>query len=139
MGYEKGVCKGCGSFDFIVNRTYCLCDNCNCLRLHGKTRSQKVYENFKKQKKYSQKTTGEKKVFEEIWAEREHICHNCKASLGDEMRTHFFMHMKAKGAYPSLRLSKENIELGCPDCHTAYDHIGIEAYNKRKDLYVNVE
>lgn len=139
MDYQKDTCKKCGKVDFIVNRTFYLCDDCNCKRLHGKSRSEKTYENFKKQKIYRIKTTGEKSVFEEIWAEREHICHNCKAYLGDEMRTHFFMHMRAKGAHPSLRLNKENIELGCPDCHTAHDHIGVAAYNKRKDLYANVE
>lgn len=139
MDYQKSICKKCGKVDFIVNKTYRLCDDCNCKRLHGRSRSEKTYDTFKKQKKYRVKTTGEKSVFEEIWEEREHVCHNCGRQLGDEMRTHFFMHMKSKGAHPSLRLSKANIELGCLDCHAAHDHIGIEAYNKRKDLYTNVE
>lgn len=32
----KEQCKKCGKSNFIVNKRYCLCEVCNCLRLHGK-------------------------------------------------------------------------------------------------------
>lgn len=132
------ICRGCGKNRLIVNKTFVLCDDCNQLRLHGKDRFTRKVENIKSQQenRKSNKVTGEARLFKEIWEEREHVCHNCKIQLGDEMKTYFFMHKKSKGAYPSLRLEKANIELACYDCHTAYDRISTEAYELRRDLYL---
>lgn len=68
------------------------------------------------------KATGEKKVFLEIWDEREHVCTNCNRHLGSEPRATYFAHIKPKSIYPSLRLDKANIRLLCFECHYAYDH-----------------
>jgi 5-methylcytosine-specific restriction endonuclease McrA len=78
------------------------------------------------------KATGEKKMFFEIWEEREHICENCLIHLGSEPIVHYFSHIKSKGAYPELRLDKNNIQLLCMDCHYAYDFQGKDKFNKRK-------
>lgn len=144
MNNVFGICKGCGKDKLLKNKTFSLCDDCNQLRLHGKDRFTRRIEKIKsrqvkvKLKKIKpRKTTGEAKLFKEIWFEREHICHNCGIFLGNEMKTFFFMHIKAKGAHPGLRLTKENISLACYDCHTAYDRISIKAYKLRKGLYSN--
>lgn len=136
------ICKGCNRPKIIVNKKFFLCDDCNQIRLHRKTRNQRRFEKLKnrqikhKIKKIKfRKPTGEAALFKEIWEEREHICHNCKIPLGDEMKTFFFMHVKAKSTHGKLRLVKTNIELACYDCHTAYDRVGMEAYNSRKNLY----
>lgn len=136
------ICSKCGHPRFIVNRKFFLCDNCNQIRIHGKTRNQRQFEKAKQRgikrqiiKIKPRKVTGEAALFKEIWDEREHICHNCKIPLGDEMKTFFFMHVKSKGAHGKLRLVKTNVKLACYDCHTAYDRISIEAFTSRKDLY----
>jgi len=85
--------------------------------------------------KRRRKPTGEKKIFKEIWEEREHRCINCLCHLGDEARVHYFSHIKSKGAYPELRLDKNNIQLLCMECHYAFDHQGSEYFLKRKNLY----
>jgi len=79
------------------------------------------------------KPTGEANVFFEIWNEREHECHNCKANLGNEAKTFYFMHVKPKSTHSELRLDKDNILLACRDCHYAYDFQGREKYESRKN------
>ena len=139
------ICERCKNPRFIVNRKFFLCDICNQIRLHNKSRSQRHFEKSKHKeikrkiiKMKPRRVTGEASLFKEIWTEREHICHNCKIPLGDEMKTFFFMHKKSKGSHGELRLVKTNIELGCYDCHTAYDRISIEAFTSRKDLYASL-
>lgn len=75
-------------------------------------------------KKKFPKATGEKELFLEIWEERPHYCTNinCKEYLGEEPLTHYFSHMKSKGAHNELRLDKQNITLLCFDCHYIYDN-----------------
>ena len=67
------------------------------------------------------KKTGEKTVFFEIWAERPHKCVICDAVL-PMFTVRYFAHILGKGAYPSLRLNKENIEIMCFPHHYMYDH-----------------
>lgn len=67
------------------------------------------------------KTTGEAKLFLEIWEERLHVCVDCGRSLGNEPRSFYFSHEKGKGAHPELRLDKDNIKLRCFECHRNHD------------------
>jgi DNA-directed RNA polymerase subunit RPC12/RpoP len=128
-------CSKCGNKRVIVNKKYYLCDECNYFRLHGETK----YDSFRRKqreqnKKRKHKKTGEWELFMEIWAEREHKCHNCGIRIFVPKPINF-MHKKSKGASPSLRLKKSNIEIVCRDCHYAYDFQGMDKYNERKDLY----
>lgn len=154
---QKGICKQCNQEKYIVNSKQ-LCDDCNYFRLHGQTRFEasvekqknkvnKIYVINKKPlktrsktiKKKIRKPTGERQVHFEIWKEREHICVNCKCDLdrfvdeetGDPFPM-LFSHIRSKGARPDLRLDKDNFDLLCPECHFAYEHIGKEAFKKRK-------
>lgn len=85
--------------------------------------------------KSRRKTTGEKKLFLEIWDERPHVCTNCRLPLGDEPMVHYFSHHFSKGAHPEIRLAKWNITILCKECHFAYEFQGIDKFNARKNLY----
>ena len=56
------VCSGCGS-PFIVNKKYCLCDQCNFKRTHGGRSKNEVYQEraFERQKKKQLQPKKEKK------------------------------------------------------------------------------
>lgn len=117
-----GACLECGRVTRISNRTKQLCDECNYKRLHdGKTRFEVAIEKKRSKKPKQRKPTGEKQMFEEIWAERPHICVKCGDPLPEPLRPIYFSHIKSKGAFPELRLVKENIELCCPQCHQIYE------------------
>lgn len=133
MGWENQPCKKCGKSHIIVNRTYWLCQECNHKRLHGESRLEsvlkkekqrkvKIYKLKKKRSKRSlKKPTGEKEMFLEIWEERSHYCVKCGKYLGEDPNVYFFSHIKSKGAFPELRLCKNNIELVCIECHQKYE------------------
>jgi len=160
--WEEKECQGEGcESHFIENRKYWLCKDCNYIRIHGISRFEAILKKEKQKpkaiykikrkpiktskkrpKQKFKKSTGEYKVFLEIWEERDHICTNCKMNLDrfvDEETGNpypmLFSHIKSKGAYPELRLVKSNVNLECMECHYAHEHIGEKAYNKRKDLY----
>lgn len=136
----------CGS-RYIVNKKHNLCYYCNYKRLHeGKSMYQVQKEKKRKQNTFEHKAyvkskkykvpTGEARVFQEIWDERkEHRCSHCYAWLGNVARSWMFSHIKPKSTHPELRLDKDNIELHCYECHYAHEFQGVEAYQKRKDLY----
>lgn len=132
---EDNKCKRCGGDYFIVNKTYKLCSQCNYKRLHGGKSSYEVGLSKQKEKPLKplkttsikvkpKKATGEREMFMEIWGERPHYCvnKNCGKYLGEEPKAIYFSHRKSKGAYPSLRLEKSNIDLLCETCHHEYDH-----------------
>ena len=115
-------CKECGKYRYIVNKTKCLCDECNYKRLHkGKSRFEVRTERNKAKKPKLRPATGELALFKEIWAERAHVCTHCGAKLPEPLKPIYFSHIKSKGAFPELRLEKTNIELTCPECHMKYE------------------
>lgn len=118
--YQK--CKKCGEYRYIVNKTKCLCDDCNYKRLHdGLSRFQvKILKGDNKKPKL-RKPTGELALFKEIWAERPHVCTHCGKRLLEPLKPIYFSHIKSKGAFPELRLKKTNIELTCEFCHQEYE------------------
>ena len=122
----------------VANKTYMLCDECNYIRIHGMTRFEaalkkkkedqaQLRQNKKKVVKTTpykrKKATGEWEMFLQIWEERAHYCQNrnCRKYLGFEPQPIFFSHRKSKGAYPELRLCKDNIDLLCRSCHEVYE------------------
>lgn len=74
-----------------------------------------------KQYVYKRKPTGERNLFLDIWNERPHFCKHCNINLGNEPKTFFFSHIKPKSTHPELRLSKDNIQLLCYQCHYNFD------------------
>lgn len=115
-------CKNCGQVRYIVNRTKCLCDDCNYKRLHkGMSRLEVKRQQAHPNKHNKRRKTGELALFKEIWGERSHICTHCGKVLLEPLKPAYFSHIKSKGAFPNLRLEKSNIELVCMECHQKYE------------------
>jgi hypothetical protein len=115
---HKAICKQCGHEKTIANSKG-VCIDCVFANNHGGKNKQQVYKEKSKPKKH--KKTGELDLFIEIWNERPHYCVKCSKWLGNSLKPVFFSHIKSKGAYPELRLTKTNIELLCMDCHYIYE------------------
>lgn len=105
------VCKVCGS-KWVVNKTHKLCDKCNQLRLHGKSRTERAInkaksntEPYKHTKTQSEASKRAKKgikrgisdkakktieqdelIYEEVFNTTENKCENCDCKLPDEFR-----------------------------------------------------
>jgi len=135
----RGECNQCNEEKLIANSRG-VCIDCTYQNNHGgktKAEVQKERQKGKVQKKKpikktTRKSTGERDLFVEIWNERPHYCENCKESLGGEPKVHYFSHIKSKGAYPSLRLVKSNIELLCLQCHQLWDFGDRNEFKNRK-------
>lgn len=77
----------------------------------------------------SVKMSDDRKLWDEIWAERLHFCENiyCRKSLepyktaAGKPISHLFSHRRTKAAAPGLRYEKANIDLLCPDCHSEWE------------------
>ena len=82
--------------------------------------------------KNDKKKAQERDLFVEIWNERPHYCENCKESLGVNQKCIILAIFKSKGAYPSLRLVKSNIELLCLQCHQLWDFGDRNEFKNRK-------
>ncbi len=71
------------------------------------------------------KPTGEKALFEQIWAERRPFSYLTGLPLTQHYhsakRVNMFAHILAKGKYPRYRLKKENIVLLTPYEHWLFD------------------
>jgi len=87
----------------------------------------------KKQAKKKVNPGDQKKMFIEIWKERPHVSELSGEYLGDEMNAWFFAHILGKGAYPHLKLVKENIMLVTQAEHWTLDQQTHRA--KAYDLY----
>lgn len=76
--------------------------------------------------RYEKKPTGELKVFKEIWEERPRVSFISGESLqrydGTNKFVSLFAHVLAKGRYPHLRLSKDNVVMLTPHEHYLFDH-----------------
>lgn len=156
---QEKYCSACGrAVRSYGNAWYRLCAVCNNARLTSAKRAQKQPKNkpnkaikcngqrialparkgaVKQPKNKRKRATGERALFLEIWAERVHQCVNCGVWLGNEPRTHYFSHIKSKGAYPELRLQKSNIRLLCLTCHQAYDFGTQEQFDKLRTINNN--
>lgn len=122
---ERAFCKDCNQFAPIQNKTKQLCKECVYKRNHnGKSRNEVALEKRKTKSRKSKKVTGEKKIFIEIWEERDHICTNCGKSLGEEPFAQYFSHIKSKGSDSVNKLNKDNIRLLCFECHFLCDFQG---------------
>ena len=78
-----------------------------------------------------------KELFLEIWEERDHICEECGADLGDVAIAHFFSHIHSKQVYPEIKYEKDNIQLLCYDHHYQYDFGGkhdMKVYQDKQEL-----
>ena len=107
--------KGCGKeIQKYGNSTYKLCIRCNSKRLLDK--------------KTPKKATGQRELFDEIWAERKQVSFLSNKRLSHYENTPFWFNLfahvlsKALNKYPKFILHKENIILLTPEEHTLLDH-----------------
>ena len=80
------------------------------------------------------KATGELKLFNEIWEDREHFSEFTGKPLlpKGHYQWHFqFAHVLNKGRFPSMRLRKDNIFLCLPDEQMIQDRF--EVFTERKE------
>ena len=131
LQYREGICICHGKERLIVKRIgtdkYCL--EGNNARLIAK-RGPKVYKPPKqrtplKRSKYvyKRKATGERTLFEAIWATRAHVSFLDGKPLGDDAYAWYFAHVlrKAKGHYPKFKLYDKNIILLTRSQHDLFD------------------
>jgi|GEM_PF-2932655 hypothetical protein len=111
--YRKGDCTECEKPETTIAKRIgpkLFCVWCN--------------EKRKKDAKKPKQPTGEAKLFDKIWKEREHICAITGERLEFTPYTHLwfqcFSHLLPKGSWPKYRLNKENIVLKSPKAHRDY-------------------
>jgi hypothetical protein len=80
-------------------------------------------------KTYLKRATGELDMFNEIWAEREHVSFVSGETIMGDMSVWYMAHILPKGSYQRYRLRKDNIVLLTKEEHTLFDH----ASHKIKD------
>ena len=120
---DKGICSKCDNVDIIVNRTRWLCNSCNRKRLDDQNTGEKKVRKglqtrsaikagkggLKRFTKKRQKIEVDyKKVQEEIWNERPHICDEC--GRPDRLS---FSHLISRNKRTDLIAEKRNIVLHC--------------------------
>lgn len=144
MGYESKPCS-CGS-NWVVNKKYWLCDNCNYKRLHGgksKFEIQKIKQKPKKSRsiKSSVKTKNkrtetlekDRELYLEVFNTKPNHCENCKlegktVELPDVFEDENgivaiwqYSHILPKSTHPKLRHCLKNINRMCLSCHNTWD------------------
>lgn len=75
------------------------------------------------------KVTGEKKVFDKIWSERNHVSRISGIQLEQFVPTFYFnlfAHILCKKDYPGFRLEPANIVLITPEEHSVLDSGNID-------------
>ena len=82
--------------------------------------------------KIIKKATGEKVLFETIWATRPHYSFISGIALDDPPKVHYFAHIIPKGLYPKFKLLDRNIVLLSEVEHHLFD-FGSE---KQREDYV---
>lgn len=121
-----GTCLGpCGKDNQLLPVKDGFCMVCN----HERKQAKKKLKSSAPKKNYFIKTpSGEAKIFEEIWAERDHLCFVCGAVIHYPIAANFsHILSKALNKYPLFRLYKPSIQLMCydlknPSCHYKLDH-----------------
>lgn len=149
MRYEYGVCSRCDKKRLIVNKTHNLCEDCNHIRLHGKT---KIKSSFQKSKGVGNKRKNQiekdEETYEEVFREKPYKCENCGAPLPTKFRDEEgkviarfqYSHILSKGAWPQYRNKSWNIMKNCLSCHGEWDFgekQQMPVYKKCKQLIIS--
>lgn len=82
--------------------------------------------------KIVKKASGEKVLFESIWATRPHYSFISGLPLDEQPKVHYFAHVISKGLYPKFKLLDRNIVLLTEDEHYLFDF----GTQKQRDEYV---
>jgi hypothetical protein len=138
--FKVEQCSKCGNQTYLTNRTYKLCENCNCIRMHGvgifewnsckktdyinkqKEKNKDVkkeripYFSFKGESTYKKLLAVKKEVRLEAIANDTYFCKGC--GRGDIALD--CSHIIAVSQRPDLQLDKDNINLFCRFCHDVW-------------------
>ena len=151
---KKKICNECGELTYLYARKRCLpCDRKLSPEKHGVALNRTAQDN-KSDKGYSdtsknksplkrRKTTGELKLFLQLYAERKGRCEITGQLIPFDVNN--FAHILGKKAYPSLRLDPDNIIHVKPEIHHLYDNsskekllekypAAIKIYEKKNEL-----
>lgn len=139
MKYKITPCKECKD-DNLRPTIKGLC------QYHYRQERAKVYKERGKNKiKKAKAPSGEMKLFEKLFDEREKICFvtdvklNSKEYYKATNRFHFlFHHVLTKQAYPSFRLNPDNIIMILPRVHMKIETQSLEDLVKEHDGYRKV-
>lgn len=131
------ICKGCKKPKFIVNKKRFLCDDCNCIRLHGKSRLELTIQNSKPISRSSIKiASGTSKSNREIEIKKtlkllkesihkdnqNHNTYNCQGCGISGYTVHLdCSHILSVKQRKDLELIKDNIQLLCRNCHNDWE------------------
>lgn len=131
-------CSKCNKNYPIVNKKYNLCNDCNYLRLNGKSRVEVYAERFKQKpikiyhikskSRPRQQTEKEREIKRELSnvklkidldaiQSNEYYCKGCGISYPGMDRSHIL----AVGEYKELELDPDNINLLCRSCHHKHE------------------
>jgi len=140
-------CVKCGS-SYVTNKKYCLCDNCNFIRLHGKNKFEyeldkqrnksivkkkksSVISNLKQERidKRKEELRLDEEVYYEVFCSQPNKCAECETELPDIFRDsngfvidrYQYSHILSKGAYPEFRRNKKNFNRLCQRDHTRWE------------------
>lgn len=143
---HKGKCVLCNNNGIIVvKKGYCQICNYKIKKkkkMEGQenfkipnlsiTEKKKVVEGLRTMiKSKTNHSTGEVKIFKEIWDEREHISQLSGLPIV-EFNIFCFAHILPKGVYPEMRLNKNNIWLMLPKEHIAQHNGMLPDHLKKK-------
>lgn len=146
---KMGICKNCGNTKPIVNIKYCLCSECNKLRLNAE--SSKPIKTSAKHKKTSLKRLEtlkkDKETYFEVFQLKESVCEGCGRPLsnvfeqgGQIIDIWQYSHILSKGSFPQLRHNPKNFNRLCFKCHQIWEFGGEEGrkvlscYDKNQEI-----
>lgn len=133
---KKKICRECKEEVYLYARKMCKsCDMKVNPSKHGFTMSSSSPAPKKKKtaSKIVKKASGQKILFESIWAVRPHYSFISGLPLDEEPKVHYFAHIIPKGLYPKFKLLDRNITLLNEVEHHLYD-FGTES--QREDYAV---
>lgn len=128
---EKDFCSkcDCGEKNYIVNKTYKLCDKKNKERLESRKqpdyKKNKIKKVFKDVTKQKNRLIAIQDVYLEISEERERICEGCGT---DKMLSH--SHIIPRSRRKDLEAEKQNIVYHCLPCHSIWEHGAVKDKSK---------
>jgi hypothetical protein len=149
------VCKECRS-PFIVNKKYCLCDECNFRRTHEGRSKREVYQERTLERQKNKvdkkpkriKTISDKRnlvekelisVYKKIDNNREKFCEGC--GRGDRPLSH--SHILSRKSRPDLICEEDNIQLHCfgssDGCHEKWERGRPEEIKQMLDFRRNLD
>lgn len=127
---RKGICKECGTEQYIISRTHMLCQKHNNIRLHGSEYGKQYEWNKELSEKAKEQIALDEELYEKVFnRDKYHRCKNCNTKLPSEFRDSKgkvrarwrYAHILPKSTHPEIRHEVDNVISLCLKCHTQLD------------------